>query len=142
LNKGKAPRELADPPEEAEMRVYATRLQKELDNFLSGTGHHSITVLHSREGVSVSITLAKLRSEVEPVVRKAVGREGDTLRSLLQAAESRFSQWTYVKKSLRIFAGDTIHLIKPPRRLEWTETQALLDADDIIAEVLAATQTS
>ena len=120
------------------MHAYAFRLKKELDAFLGGVGYHKITVLHSRQGVSVSIALVQLYSEASLEVRLAVGSEGEALRSLLQSAESKFSQWTYVKRSLRIFAGDTIHLIKPPRRLEWTETQALLDADDIIAEVIEA----
>jgi hypothetical protein len=136
LNQGKAPAILGMPPDEIEMYTYATRLKRELDAFLGGTGHHKITVLHSHQGVSVSIALTRLSSEVDPEVRLAIREEGDTLRSLLQAAESQFSQWVYVKRSVRIFDGDTIHLIKPPRRLEWTETQALLDADDIIAEVI------
>jgi hypothetical protein len=40
-----------------------------------------------------------------------------------------------VKRSVRLLEGDTIHLIKPPRRIEWTEARASLDADDIIAEI-------
>lgn len=141
LNQGKAPKDLGRRPEESEMHAYAVRLRKELDGFLGGAGHHEINVLHSSQGIVVSIALAKLGSEVDPKVRPAVGGEADTLRSLLEAAESQFSQWAYVKRSLRIFEGDTIHLVKPPRRLEWSETQALLDADDIIAEVIEA-QTS
>lgn len=138
LNQGKTPPDLRMPPDESEMYSYAARLRKELDAFLGGAGHHKITILYSRQGVSVSITLTKLGAEIEPEVRLASGSERATLESLLQVAESQFSQWTYVKRSVRIFDGDTIHVIKPPRRLEWTETQALLDADDIIAEIIEA----
>lgn len=138
LNQGKIPPDLRKPPGESEMYSYAARLREELDAFLGGAGHHKVTVLHSRQGISVSITLTKRGSEVEPEVRLASGGESATLQSLLQAAELQFSQWTYVKRSVRIFDGDTIHVIKPPRRLEWTETQALLDADDIIAEIIEA----
>jgi len=73
-------------------------------------------------------------------VNRAEGVESETLDALLRAAEEQFSQWVYVKRSIRIFDGDTIHLIKPPRSLEWTETHAMMDADDIISEVLEARQ--
>ncbi|HEX4964037.1 MAG TPA: DNA methyltransferase [Thermoanaerobaculia bacterium] len=138
LNQGKAPKIFLKLPDEAELHLYAARVRKELDNFLGGAGHHRITVLYSGEGVVISITLTRLSFEIEPVVRLATGGEKATLRALLESAESQFSQWAYVKRSIRIFDGDTIHLIKPPRRLEWTETNALLDADDIIAEVIEA----
>jgi len=138
LNQGKIPPDFRKLPDESEMRSYAARLRKELDTFLGGAGHHKITVLYSYQGISVSIALTQLGSGVDPEVKPAAGGEKATLQALLRAAESQFSQWAYVKKSVRIFDGDTVHLIKPPRRLEWTETQALLDADDIIAEVIEA----
>jgi hypothetical protein len=53
----------------------------------------------------------------------------------LNAASQQYGQWVYVQRSVRVFSGNTIHLCKPARRLEWTETQALLDCADIIAEV-------
>jgi len=115
---------------------YASRLCSELDAFLGGKAHHQIRVLYSLKGISVSITLTQQGNSIAPEVRSANGSEETILDSLLKAAETKFSQWVYVKRSIRIFDGDTIHLIKPPRRLEWTETQALLDADDLIAEII------
>ncbi|HSN86937.1 MAG TPA: hypothetical protein VL025_09275, partial [Thermoanaerobaculia bacterium] len=117
---------------------YASRLRTELDTFLGGAGRHQVTVLSSPHGTGTSVTLTGPGPEIEPHVRPAVAHEDALLHSLLKAAEQRFSQWIYVKRSVRIFDGNTIYLLKPPRRLEWTETQALLDADDIIAEVLEA----
>ncbi len=57
------------------------------------------------------------------------------VNEILHAAEQKFAQWIYVRRSVRVFAGRKIHLCKPARRLEWTESQALLDAADIIVEV-------
>ncbi|HYU31960.1 MAG TPA: N-6 DNA methylase [Thermoanaerobaculia bacterium] len=141
LNKGKVPPDFLQKPGADEMYAYAARLRGELDAFLGGSGRHRVSVLSSGHGVSVSITLTQPGPEIEPEIRSVAGGESEQLESLLRAAETRFSQWAYVKRNVRIFAGDTIHLIKPPRRLEWTETQALLDAADVIAEVLEA-QTS
>jgi hypothetical protein len=66
-----------------------------------------------------------------------IAREGEqnVVRDILSAAEQEYAQWIYVRRSVRVFAGKTIHVCKPARRLEWTETQAVLDAADIVAEV-------
>lgn len=136
LNKGKNPPFLRVSPDEPELKAYASRLRSELDGFLGGKAHHQIKVLHSPKGIGVSVTLTKQREIITPEVRVAEDREAATLKSLLEAAETKFSQWVYVKRSIRLDDGETIHLIKPPRRLEWTETQALLDADDFIAETI------
>jgi hypothetical protein len=71
-------------------------------------------------------------------VKKVSGDEAKDIVNILGAAAREFSQWVYVRRSVRIFAGDIIYLCKPNRRLEWTQTQALLDAADIIAEVTEA----
>jgi hypothetical protein len=136
LDRGKSPSALRNSPDKPEMVAYAKRLRSELDVFLNGKAHHGIRVLYSPTGISVSITLLKQRSSNAIEVRAAEGKEAATLVALLKAAEAKFSQWVYIKRSVRLFDGDTIHIIKPPRRLEWTETQALLDTDDIIAEIL------
>jgi hypothetical protein len=140
LNKGKAPAHLRVHPDPDELATYSNRLRTELDDYLAGKAHHRIVVLHSSRGIGVSVTLSREKRPIPVLVREAKGHEAETLHALLRAAESQFSQWTYVKRSVRIFEGDTIHLIKPPRRLEWTETNAMLDADDLIAEVLEERQ--
>ncbi len=138
LNKGKSPPELRKAPDIECLRRYATTLRDELDNYLGGKAKHAVIVRHSPSGIGVSVKLTKRPRVSAPEVREATGKDATLLNSLLTAAEEQFSQWVYVKRSVRIFDGDTIHLIKTPRRLEWTQTQAMLDADDIIAEVLEA----
>ena len=141
LNKGKNPPSLRQQPDEHELTAYASRLRDELDGFLGGKAHHRIVVLHSSHGICTSVTISKNSKPITIEVRQAKGDEAKTLKSLLEAAEAKYSQWAYVKRSVRLFDGDIIHLIKPPRRLEWTETQAMLDADDIIAEGIESNRT-
>jgi hypothetical protein len=136
LDRGKSPVALRMPPEISDLQVYATRLRSELDAFVGRKAHHRIKVLSSTNGISVSITLARNGDSSAPEVRIAEGQEAATLKALLDAAEKKFSQWVYVKRSVKLFDGNTVHLVKPARRLEWTESQALLDADDFIAEVI------
>jgi hypothetical protein len=140
LNKGKNPPALRIQPSQTELQTYANRLRTELDGFLAGKAHHKIVVLHSANGIGVSITLKQVDQPIAFEVRVAVGADAKLLETILSAAEIKHRQWVYVKRSVRVFDGDTIHLIKPPRRLEWTETQAMLDADDIIAEMIESAQ--
>jgi hypothetical protein len=50
----------------------------------------------------------------------------------------QFSQWVYVKRGLRIFDGPRIYIYKSPRLIDWTQTQAMIDAGDIIGEVVVS----
>jgi hypothetical protein len=59
------------------------------------------------------------------------------MRKLREQLSERFSQWAYVDRSLRVFGGDTVQMFKSHRLMDWTRTQALNDADVIIAEILA-----
>lgn len=138
LNKSKAPEELRRAPEESQLRAYAEVVRDRLDAFLDAPGRHRLGVLHDARGVAVSITLGRATGRSAPVtLTPAEGARLATLRGLLAAAEERFSQWAYVRKSMRLFDGDTIHLLKPAQRIEWTRTQAQLDAEDLIAEIVA-----
>lgn len=140
LNKGKSPPKLRQSPDETELTAYASRLQVELDSYLAGKAHHRILVLHSSKGICASITITREKRPTLAEVRAAANADLETLEAILRAAEIQFNQWVYVKRSIRLFDGNTIHLVKPPRRLEWTETQAMIDADDIINEALEERQ--
>jgi hypothetical protein len=59
------------------------------------------------------------------------------LRKLREQLSERFSQWAYVDRSLQVFEEETVQIFKSPRLMDWTRTQALNDADAIIAEILA-----
>ncbi len=136
-NQGVVPDSAKKAPSPDDLHAYAVRLTKELDDFISCEGRHRITVLHSSAGICASIEIAREKKPIAPTVRDATGPDAKTLRDLLAEAELKFSQWVYVRRSIRMKVGDTLHLIKPPRRCEWTEGRALLDAGDVIAEIAA-----
>jgi hypothetical protein len=62
-------------------------------------------------------------------------------RKLREMLSEKFSQWAYIDRSLRVFEEDTVQVFKSPRLMDWTRTQALNDADTIIAEILADGET-
>ena len=62
----------------------------------------------------------------------------EILSELSENLRQQVSQWVYVQRGLRLFDGPKIYLYKTPRLIDWTRTQALIDANDIIGEALSA----
>ena len=135
LVKGKAPQTLTRKPDEKQLLAYARRLKTELDAFLEGKSRrHRVTVSNASIGIVATVELAE-NGSAKAEVKNATPNETKDVRAILDMAEQQFSQWVYVRRSVRVFAGSKIYICKPARRLEWTETQSLLDAADLIAEV-------
>jgi len=136
LVKGQAPRHLTRAPDTPQLTKYARRLKAELDGFMERNDrHHNVIVRTSDVGAVASIEIAHNGGRGTAIVIEAEPGHSSTARDILNAASQQYGQWVYVQRSVRVFSGNTIHLCKPARRLEWTETQALLDCADIIAEV-------
>jgi hypothetical protein len=139
LVKGKAPRAIMKAPDEPQLESYARRLTEELDGFLGRKArHHRVSVLSAPAGIIATIELVNGKQTPKPTVKIAGMDDQEQVHDILRAAEQKFAQWVYVRRSVRVFAGSKVHLCKPARRLEWTESQALLDAADVIAEVAEA----
>ncbi len=139
LVKGKAPSRLTralDERDKDQLEKYARRLTTELDGFIERKSRrHRVTMLIALDGIVATVELVSKGESAKPTVKFAGQYEEKDVRDILHAAEQEYAQWVYVRRSVRVLAGRRIHLCKPARRLEWTETQALLDAADIIAEV-------
>ena len=75
-----------------------------------------------------------------PVDGSSVKKGDKTMAGLLaELAENlrkQVSQWVYVQRGLRLFDGPRIHLYKSPRIIDWTRTQARINAGDIIEELI------
>jgi hypothetical protein len=141
LNNGVNPPALQKIPDKAYLKSYAIRLRDSLDNYLAGAAHHKLRVIYSDKGIAVSISLRpQSKSPFTVDIFPVSATELPILSKLLEAAESKFSQWAYVRKNMFIHDGDTLHLLKPAHLLEWTQTQALLDSSEIIAEITEAMQ--
>ncbi len=135
LVKGKAPQDLIYTPDKRQLEKYAVRLKLELDGFLERKSRrHTVTVLYSSSGIIATVELIEEAPKAKATVRDADHVEQETILDILNIAEQQYGQWVYVRRSVRVFSGRKIHICKPARRLEWTETQALLDAADTIAE--------
>ena len=140
--KGKFCEETAGVPEPKELERYAKVLQAELDGFFEDNPRlrHRVEILYdktSRIGM-IDVELLKnsrgpLRVKVQPV-DEATSAD---FRRAQELARQKRGQWLYFQRNLRIYEGSRVLLLKPLERLHWLRSQALLDADTIIAETLA-----
>ncbi len=126
-------------PDKEDLLAYAQQLQAELDGFITtSTTHHQITIDRSSEMVVCTVELKSSKNELPIIVREEISRDKGLFARLHDELNKNFSQWVYVQRGLRIFEGSAVHIYKEPRLINWTITQALNDADDIIAEALSA----
>jgi len=84
-----------------------------------------------------SVEFAQSDYAIDIHIEKAQGDSSSLLAYIQEKTKQRFSQWVYVQRSLRIFEDSRVFICKSPRLIDWTRTQALNDADDIIAEILS-----
>ncbi len=137
LNEGNIAKEAVKPAVESEMLKYAKLLKGELDEFLGVSDRHRVSVYYSEEAAIVKIQ--HLRKSVagipaiEPVSKQTENEFGEMQSKL----GKQNAQWIYFNKGLRILDGRTTYLYKPRERLYWLKSQALVDADEFIAEKLA-----
>ena len=145
LDKGqKAIQRVVRPPDDEELLGYAQELKDELDDFVLGTAYHQVTITRSKELIECKIKVTSGQGIV-PVNGNSI-QEGDLtiakfLAEIRQNTNQRFSQWVYIRRGLRLFDGPNIYIYKSPRLIDWTRTQALSDASDIIGQVYSSIRT-
>jgi hypothetical protein len=141
LNKGKVTPELIRSPTVGERQVYLLALRDCLDGFLSDDQgvRHKLEVLADPESVLMSVSLVRSAGAIKPVVINADDPASRSLKMIRDRLRSKHSQWVYFDRGLKIYESKqgTLYQFKPLQRLHWTRRQAVLDADDIIAETLS-----
>lgn len=143
LNKGKTVNVRAvKNPEKTDLEKYAQQLRNELDEFAEGGDEkHLVTVIYSDDLIVCQVNLLQTQETQDFKIEKAVGKWKDTLANIKKGIQEqeRFSQWVYIQRELRFFdkTGETFYICKLPRLIDWTQSQAISDANDLIGETLA-----
>lgn len=139
LDQGKeALRRVTRCPDEQQLLTYAETLRNELDRFAGQKAHHKVAIAASGEFIECVVSITDARKQLPINVQFRDLRVEARLADIHASVGQRVSQWVYVQRGLRIFSGPTVRMYKTPRLTEWTRTQALNDADDLIAEILSA----
>jgi hypothetical protein len=113
-------------------------LRDELDGFLNGSARtrHHVQVLAGDDSGLVAIEIAAGEKVVGIAVLDALSDQAKIMRDARSHLVEERAQWLYFDRNMRVYDGPRTYLLKPFQRLHWTETQAMADARDIIADSL------
>jgi hypothetical protein len=140
LNDGKLGDAAVHPPSRKVINAYAKRLKKELDAYVGRVAEkkHAVDVIHDKQSGMIQIDIvAKDKANIavsevgaDDRLAKQLSRARDTLRQ-------EVAQWVYFNRDLRMYNGTKTYLFKPMQRFHWTESQAMIDANEIVAETIS-----
>jgi len=140
LNQGVIAQEAVNPATESEMMAYATIIQNELDSFLDEADRHRIKVYYSDDSAIIKILHLKKSDAGQPEIIKVDARTQAEFNKLGKQLPKKQGQWIYFNRGFKIFEAEsrTTYIFKPRQRLYWLKSQALIDADEFIADKLTA----
>lgn len=134
----KAVQKVQQRPDRNALTAYARQLANSLDGFLNaGRIHHRVTIEQSPNLICCTVDFVRSEHAFEPSIKDVSSQNGRAFQQLQQDLKQEFSQWVYVQRGLKMFGPSSISLYKVPHLINWTRTQAMNDADDIIAETLS-----
>jgi type I restriction-modification system DNA methylase subunit len=126
-------------PTAEELENYAYELKEKLENFLMGESFIRVKITYSDDLIESIIEVINEGGPF-PIDGNCVKPGNKTRASLLtELADNlrqQVSQWVYIQRGLRLFDGPRIHIYKAPRIIDWTRTQARIDAADIIGDLI------
>ena len=144
LNDGKTGEKAIRAPKESELRTYAKRLEAELDDFIDGElpKRHNVCVVYDELSGMIQVDLVR-QSAAAPkmMIVKADNAAAKQLEQTRKRLREERAQWVYFDRNLRIYEGTRTYIFKPMQRFHWTESQAMIDAREIIAETLQGVET-
>lgn len=140
LNNGRIAKEAFAPASIKEIREYAETLRNELDQFIgdNGASAHCVEVFLTQRRSLIKISLDEKPVEKLIKIVETDKQTDEEFRDLQRRSSKPLGQWIYFNRNLRIYEGPTTYLLKPRERLCWLKSQALVDADEFIADMVAA----
>ena len=134
-----------DPPSKNELGAYAIRLQLELNEFVMGRATHNISMTISNDLVECVIESNPSAGGTLGSINVSESVEYSKMKLMATFSKhlkEQVSQWAYVQRGLRVYDNNRIYLYKTPRRINWTRTQAIVDAQDIISHILTTSEST
>jgi len=138
LNEGAIAREAVKLSSKSEITTYAAIMKSELDGFLNQADSHLIKVYYSDDSAIIKILHVSTPRAGPPEVIKVDAQTQAEFAKLARQLPREQGQWIYFNRGLRFFEGRTTYIFKPRERLYWLKSQALVDADEFIADKLTA----
>jgi hypothetical protein len=140
-NQGKVNEDVVKSPETDEIAAYTNILADELDSFLEDISdkRHMVNVFvdaESRSGL-IEITPQQKSRKAQPHHIYSASKDmSKSMQDIRERIRKEKGQWLYFERNLRISEGRCIYLLKPLQRIHWLRSQAILDADLILHDLV------
>jgi hypothetical protein len=139
LDKPAIPETIIQRPTTQDLLAYAVEMREELDDYIRGEAYHRVTMTVAPKMIVCTIEITH-ETETIAITEDSIEEADLTMSEFLSDVDDelrqQISQWVYVKRGLRLFDGPRIYLCKTPRMIDWTRTQAIIDAGDIIGQLI------
>ena len=122
-------------PRSEELAAYAETLRNSLDGFI-GTENHHVIIVHDRQSGMIEVKLESDQRGQSIQIQNADNVVGTELAAIRRILLEEAGQWIYFARNLHIYRDDRAYLLKPMQLAGWTRSQALMDADEILATAL------
>ncbi|NET56002.1 MAG: N-6 DNA methylase [Symploca sp. SIO2E6] len=133
-------------PKHEELAKYAKQLMGVILPFLKTVNERTIVAEVIDVGkaplqvVKFSIVPA---SSQQPLVQTLPSQELETvLQRIAEQLPQKIADRIYTRRDLRIYTGEDIYIVKPAKRMYWTRSAGLNDADTILSEYLRTNHAS
>lgn len=138
LMSGKISPKVTRKPKSDEMEEYFTTLRDSLDDFLSEDQgiRHKIESRHDSDSAMFSVSIVKANRAIPSIIFDSTVEESKSLKAIRDTLRHKHSQWIYFDRGLKVYKNGILYQFKTMQRLHWSRRQAILDADEIIAETL------
>lgn len=140
LNDGKVGRPAIESPTASEIKQYGKQLRDELDQFMGSHSEfrHSVEIVYDDATGMICVDFFKANKTGSVSVAASNRETAAELEAAREELREEIGQWIYFDRDLRIHDGTKTYLFKPMQRFHWTESQAMIDANEIVAETVAA----
>ena len=128
------------PPESSELESYASAFDSVFEATTGHRVHHYVYVADA----PYCIVSFSLGGAVRTGNQQVISRTDDLERELVRLEGLTLEQQSvgiYLRRNIRIFEPDAVHIVKPAERRFWTRTAGYNDADSTSAEVARAGRT-
>jgi len=139
LNDGRLGLPAVGPPERDQMEVYGNRLARELNTFVGDmlAKRYQVAVVYDELSAIIQVDFVPAHVAQKIRVLKVSSPTAAELARVRDRLRKQCSQWVYFDRNFRFYEGTCTYILKPMQRFHWTESQAMCDASEIIAETLA-----
>lgn len=137
---GKVGKPATDPPTLIHIQSYAATLRDCLDAYLDRGEkfRHCVSAVLGRTAGAVEVAFDSAPAPHTPVVEDAHAATAVHLQTVREHIDRSRGQWLYHDRNMTLYFDERAYVFKPMQRLWWTRSQALADADRIIADLVAA----